>query len=92
MKIWIVSAGWDHSGDRVLAVCTTAELADAAKAKIELDDRDSIARYDFIEVQESQTDVFSADTWPKGSTYINPLCDESDRHIPILEYQTIRAV
>ena len=86
MKIWIVSAGWDYEGEEVVAVCTTLELAEKAKAAVEAEDE----QHDYCKIHSAETDVFSVMTWKDGSTTISDV--GADPYIPIVEYQTIQAV
>jgi hypothetical protein len=88
MKLWIVSAGWNHEGAIVLAVCTSQELAEKAEAAVKAEDR-----YDYVEVFEADTDVFSITRWAGGKRWINQFGDDTpDQLIPIVEYQKDGAV
>jgi hypothetical protein len=88
MKLWLVSAGWDHEGAIVVAVCTTEELAEKAKAVVEAEDRS----FDYVEIQSAETDAFDVTRYKDGSTNINEVGDDPEGYIPIVEYQTDKAV
>ena len=87
MKIWLVSAGWDHEGAIVVAVCTTEELAEKAKAVVDASHRS----FDYCEIQCAETDAFNV-SWNKaGEPWFHEIGDPGN-HIPIVEYQKDRAV
>jgi hypothetical protein len=87
MKLWLVSAGWNHEGAIVLAVCTTQELAKQAEAFIKADDYSS---FDYYEIQAAETDSLYVNQWASGRTTIEAVGDY-DKYIPIVEYQNVKA-
>jgi hypothetical protein len=87
MKLWLVSAGWDYEGAIVVAVCTTEELAEKAKAIVE-----GSERFDYYEIRCAETDAFNVTRYKDGETRIQEVGDNYAEYIPILEYQPVKAV
>jgi hypothetical protein len=91
MKLWLVSAGWDHEGANVIAVCTTEELAKKAEAAIKAEAPRGWSSYDYYEIQCAEADSLYVNQWPSGTTTIEAVGDY-DKYIPIVEYQNVKAV